>query len=99
MGYKDCGVYGLQRCGVWVTKCEVWVTKMWRMAGLHVFRLGCVIGQSMVVEYGVEVLFLSPSSQIDELTMNVNEISLLVEKIQQNHTVVLASIQNRGTSF
>ena len=52
----------------------------------------------MVVEYGVEVLFLSPSSQIDELTMNVNEISLLVEKIQQNHTVVLASIQNRGTS-
>ena len=92
MGYKDCGVYGLQRCGVWVTK-------MWRMAGLHVFRLGCVTGQSMVVEYGVEVLFLSPSSQIDELTMNVNEISLLVEKIQQNHTVVLASIQNRGTSF
>ena len=40
--------------------------------------------------------FFSPSSQVDELTMTVNEISLLVEKIKRNHTVILASIQDHG---
>ena len=42
--------------------------------------------------------FFSPSSQVDELTMTVNEISLLVEKIKRNHTVILASIQDHGMS-
>ena len=36
--------------------------------------------------------------QVDELTMTVNEISLLVEKIKRNHTVILASIQDHGMS-
>ena len=34
--------------------------------------------------------------QVDELTRNVNEISLRVEKIKHNQNVILASVQNQG---
>ena len=50
------------------------------------------------VQWSTRSAFFSPSSQVDELTMTVNEISLLVEKIKRNHTVILASIQDHGMS-
>ena len=36
------------------------------------------------------------SLQVDELTRNVNQISLKAEKIKHNQNVMLATLQNQG---